>query len=168
MASLYTPYPSELPGQDLEPCPTQYEIVPSLSSNTYQSWTVVFQSGMYPRWHLWECADLISFPGSSRRLRSLALTRQDTEAEAEGCYLNPSSQLSKSVSPVFTIPTKISHKQNDAAASQTKKQTVVHHNLMALSEGQSWKFLISFHFIWELFTFKATLCPYWAAPFVIY
>lgn len=37
MASLYAPYPSELPGQDLESCPNQYEIVPSLPSNTYQT-----------------------------------------------------------------------------------------------------------------------------------
>lgn len=42
MASLYTLHPSELAGQDLESWPSQYEIVPSLSSNTYQSWTIFF------------------------------------------------------------------------------------------------------------------------------
>ena len=46
MASLYTLHPSELAGQDLESWPSQYEIVPSLSSNTYQSWTIFFFSSL--------------------------------------------------------------------------------------------------------------------------
>lgn len=63
---------------------------------------------------------MISLLGSRVRLRSLALTRQDTKAES--CYLNPSSQLSKLVLPILTVLKNISHKQNDAAASQTKKK----------------------------------------------
>lgn len=42
MASLYTLHPSELAGQDLESWPSQYEIVPGLSPNTYQSWSIFF------------------------------------------------------------------------------------------------------------------------------
>lgn len=63
---------------------------------------------------------MISLLGSRVRLRSLALTRQDTKAKS--CYLNPSSQLSKLVLPILTVLKNISHKQNDAAASQTKKK----------------------------------------------
>lgn len=74
---------------------------------------------MSPRWHLYECADLIRLLGSRVRMRSLALTRPDTEAE--GYYLNPSSQMSKLVSPMFTMLKSTSHKQNGAAASQRNR-----------------------------------------------
>ena len=57
--------------------------------------------------------------GSRVRLRALALTRPDTEAE--GYYLNPSSQMSKLVSPMFTTLKSISHKENGAAASQRNR-----------------------------------------------
>lgn len=116
MASLYTLHPSELAGQDLESWPSQYEIVPSLSSNTYQSWTIFF----FPEWNVSKVTFIgVCWLGSRVRLRSLALTRPDTKAE--GYYLNSSSQLSKLVSPMFTILKSISHKHNDAAASQRNR-----------------------------------------------
>ena len=57
--------------------------------------------------------------GSRVRLRSLDLTRTDTKAE--GYYLNPSSQMTMSVSLVFPILKGIFHKQNDAAAKPKKR-----------------------------------------------
>lgn len=52
MASLYAPYPSELPGQGLESCPNQYEIVPSLSSNTYQTELDLSLFFFFPEWNV--------------------------------------------------------------------------------------------------------------------
>lgn len=78
---------------------------------------------------------MISLLGSRGKAEDLGLDRQDTEAE--GCYLNPSSQQSKRVSPMLPIPQNISHEKTPwFAISQVKKQTIVHHSFTASVEGQ--------------------------------
>lgn len=81
--------------------------------------------------------------GSRVRLRSLALTRQDIKAK--GCYLNPSSQLSNLVSPMFIILRNISDKQNEAAEARQRNGPLSTVSLVYFWKVRAENFL--YHFI---------------------
>lgn len=105
---------------------------------------------------------MILLLGSRVRLRSLALTRQDIKAK--GCYLNPSSQLSNLVSPMFIILRNISHKQNEAAEARQRNGPLSTISLVHFWKVRAENFL--YHFIlFRNSLFSVALVFYWAAPF---